>query len=583
MSEGKRGAAYLLVDVGHVLTHAVYIARVEGMARLVAVTEATTTRTAIEGGLLDGVRRATAALERLVGRQILDRAGEIRRPMSADGHGVDDVVVTTSLAPLLKVALVGLTRDYSLASALRAATLPYVSLTRVVSLEASEERWDAEDLEALAQQPPDALVLVGGADGGPVTPIREMAEALSTVYSLLPQERRPAIVYAGNVRAHKPLMAAFAGVVDVLPVANVRPAPGKENLGGLQSALGQLFYERLAAPEGLRRLGQWAGGEQQHDLDAVARTLRFVARRHGLERGVVAVDVGGSGSRALWVRPKQPALSWASPYGVGVGLGALRALGDPTTVVRWLQAPLSWAEVWDRLGNVEVRPGSVPETDEDWDLQQAAVREALGETWAGAVATWASYPGQEREPGEADLVVARGTAFDHARTPGQAALMLLDALQPCGLMRLAVDWASLLPGLSGLARLDPEAAVQVFDSDGLLELGTVVAPRGRLRRGARALRLRLIVGGEQRAEMDVPAGSIRRLPLGVNERGRLELYPARGLDLGLGHSGRAGAVEVRGGALGIIVDARGRPLDLPPGDGARRAALEAWQQEIEEP
>ncbi len=579
MVEGK-GEAYLLVDVGHVLTHAGYLARVEGTARLVAVAEASTTKTAVEGGLLDGVRRATANLELLVGRQILDRTGAVR-PRDAEGHGVAGVIVTTSLAPLLRVALVGLTEGLSLASAVRAATLPYVALERTVSL-GLQQRWRAEDIEALLQAPPDVLVLVGGADGGPVAPMREMAEMLSMAYSLLPPERRPAVVLAGNERAHKPLAAAFAGVIDVSTVGNVRPAPGKEDLGGLQRALAQRFEGRLSQPEGLRQLAQWADVTLRHDLDAMARTLRFMARRHDLARGVLGVDAGASGSRVLWVRPEGAALSWAAPYGSGAGLAALRELGDPTAVVRWMHHSLSWAEVWDRLSNVEVRPTGVPETDEDWDLQQAAVREALSRTWTQAAAAWAAWPGEDAAAGLADMVVARGTAFSHARTPGQAALVLLDALQPEGLVRLALDWTNILPGLSGLAAVDPEAAVQVFDHDGLMELGTLLAPRGTPRPGGRAMRLRLTVGGQVRADVDVPGGSIRRLPLGTNERGRLEIYPARGLDVGLGRHGRGGAVEVRGGALGIVADARGRPLKLPDDEEARRAALQAWQREIDE-
>jgi len=579
MVEGK-GEAYLLIDVGHVLTHAAYIARVEGTARLAAVAEVTTT-TAAEGGLLDGVRRATANLELLVGRQILDRAGEVRQPRDGDGHGVDGVVVTASLAPLLRVALVGLTCDFSLASAVRAATLPYVSLERTVSLEGPGDAWDAEDLEALVQEPPEVLVIVGGADGGPVAPIREMGETLSTAYSLLAASQRPAVVFAGNERACRPLEATFAGVVEVSAVANVRPSPEKENLGGLQGELAHLFYKRLGRSEGLRQLGTWAGSALRHDLDALARTLRFVACRHSLARGVLGVDAGGNGCRVLWVRPRGPALNWAAPFGLGSGLGALRQRRDPTAVVRWMCHPISWAEAWDRLSNIEVRPGGVPETEEDWDLQQAALREALGATWQGAVRAWAGYA-EGQAVGEADMIVARGTSFTHARTPGQAALMLLDALQPTGLVRLALDWANLLPGLSGLAERDAQAAVQVYDNDALLELGTLVAPRGVLRPGSRALRVRLTVAGEERAELDVPAGSIRRLPLGVNERGRLELYPARGLDVGLGRRGRGGVVEVRGGALGIIIDARGRPLGLPKDEEARRAALEAWQREIEQ-
>jgi len=582
MTDDNAGQAYLLIDVGHVLTHAAYVANVEGVARLVALTEASTTSRA-GGGLLEGVRRATANLELVVGRRLLDAAGEIRRPSDADGHGVDGVALTTSLVPSLRVVLAGLTRDLSLASAARAATTPYVTLVRTICLEMSVRRWESEDLEVLVEHPPDVVVLVGGVDGGPVAPIRDMGEMLSAAYSVLPEGMRPVVIFAGNERAHRSLIAALSGVIELRLVPNVRPAVHTENLAELRAALARLFQRQgIGGSEDLRLLGQWAGANVMYDLDAMARTLRFMTRRHGLSKGVLGVDLGGSGTRVLLVRPEGVALTWASPCGTGAGLAALRALGDPTAVVRWMHHPLSWAEVWDRLSNVEVRPTGVPQTDEDWDLQQASAREALSRTWIGARAAWASYPGDGQATGSADVILARGTALNHAQTPGQAALVLLDALEPAGLLRLALDWANLLPGLSALAQANARAAVEVLDNDGLLELGTLVAPSGSLKAGTEALKVRMLVQGETRADVTVPAGTIRRLPLGVNERARLELYPARGLHLEVGRRGHGVVAEVRGGTLGVIIDTRGRPLRLPDEETERCQALEAWQREIDE-
>ncbi len=584
MAGDGAGDTYLLIDVGHVLSHAAYVAEVEGTARLVALAEANTTSVSGYGKLLDGVRRATANLETLAGRRLLAPTGEVRRTSDGDGHGVDGVVLTTSLAPALRVALVGLTWDLSLGSALRAATVPYVTVVRTVCLESSQQRWETADLQALVEEPPEVVVLVGGVDGGPVAPIREMGEILSAAYALMPESRRPAVVFAGNERAHRPLIAAFAGVGQLHLVGNVRPDAQTENLGDLRAALAHLFrHQALSQPEELAALSQWAGEGLLYDLDAMARALRFLARRYGLARGVLGIDAGGNGSRVVLVRSEGAALTWASPYGTGAGLAELREVRDPTDVVRWMHHPLSWADVWDRLSNAEVRPGGVPQADEDWDLQQATVREVLHRTWADARQAWARSPGDGSAAApEFDVLVARGTTLNHAKTPGRAGLMLIDALQPAGLVRLTLDWANLLPGLAGLARLNPQAAVQVLDNDGLMELGTLIAPRGLLKRGADALNVRMMVQGELRAELTVPAGVIRRLPLGVNERARLEIHPARGMDLGLGWPGRGGVAEVRGGALGVIIDTRGRPLAIPAEEMERCETMEAWQREIDD-
>ena len=54
------------------------------------------------------------------------------------------------------------------------------------------------------------------------------------------------------------------------------------------------------------------------------------------------------------------------------------------------------------------------------------------------------------------------------------------------------------------------------------------------------------------------------------------MRPARHFDVGLGQPGRGAVAEVEGGALGIIVDARGRPLRLPKDDVQRRELLQQW-------
>jgi hypothetical protein len=59
----------------------------------------------------------------------------------------------------------------------------------------------------------------------------------------------------------------------------------------------------------------------------------------------------------------------------------------------------------------------------------------------------------------------------------------------------------------------------------------------------------------------------------------LSLFPAPTIDVGLGPGQHARASDpVEGGLLGLIVDARGRPLMLSPIDEERRERLRQWRQ-----
>jgi len=60
----------------------------------------------------------------------------------------------------------------------------------------------------------------------------------------------------------------------------------------------------------------------------------------------------------------------------------------------------------------------------------------------------------------------------------------------------------------------------------------------------------------------------------------LEIRPARHFDIGLGQPGRGALAEVEGGILGIIIDARGRPLRLPKDETQRQAHIRQWLEEL---
>jgi len=55
----------------------------------------------------------------------------------------------------------------------------------------------------------------------------------------------------------------------------------------------------------------------------------------------------------------------------------------------------------------------------------------------------------------------------------------------------------------------------------------------------------------------------------------LELVPTRGFDLGRG-AGKSIQVPFRPGAVGWMIDARGRPLHVAPEGERRRAQIDEW-------
>ena len=74
-------------------------------------------------------------------------------------------------------------------------------------------------------------------------------------------------------------------------------------------------------------------------------------------------------------------------------------------------------------------------------------------------------------------------------------------------------------------------------------------------------------------------GDLKLLPLGHGEKATVTVDPSRGFDLGAG-PGKRIAREVRGGSVGLILDARGRSFVLPEDRDTCRSAMTKWVESI---
>ena len=157
-------------------------------------------------------------------------------------------------------------------------------------------------------------------------------------------------------------------------------------------------------------------------------------------------------------------------------------------------------------------------------------------------------------------------------------MMLIDAFEPEGITRLAKDSIFMMPHLGVLASVHPRAAMEVFERDCLVYLGTCIAPKGRPKPGQ--LVCHYAFEGELQESGELRGGEVVRLRLGVGQTAQVILQPARGFDVGSG-PGKARSATVHGGTVGIIVDGRGRSLELPEDRAKCRELVVKWNRAID--
>jgi hypothetical protein len=269
-----------------------------------------------------------------------------------------------------------------------------------------------------------------------------------------------------------------------------------------------------------------------------------------------------------------------SDAGVGHSLASLLKAVPPEKFQRWLPFEMAPEDLYNRLLNKSLHPTSVPETQEDLLLAHAVARELLRLVMEQVREGWSLPPVGSMGQVQWNLIVGGGQSLTRAPQPGYAALVLLDGLEPWGVTSLALDVAGLATMLGAIATIQPMAAVEIAARDAFLNLGTVIAPMGHGTPGKSALKLKVNYADDHYVETEVAYGSMQVIALPPGEKATLEIRPGRHFDIGLGQPGRGALAEVEGGILGIIVDARGRPLRLLKDETRRQAQIGQWLGEL---
>jgi hypothetical protein len=234
-------------------------------------------------------------------------------------------------------------------------------------------------------------------------------------------------------------------------------------------------------------------------------------------------------------------------------------------IMRWLPMEIPEGVVQDYIYNKALHSRTIPVELDELYIEFALARELISLALENARRSWPGEDGRGSSLLPAmEPIIAVGSVLSHTPHPGYAALALLDALQPVGVSTLVLDPYGLAPGLGAIASLAPIVTVQVLGSGSFISLGTVIAPSGRGRLGRPMMRYELIKErtGERLAGQ-VKVGELVVLPLRPGEVGRMVVRPERGFGVGFGLGGRGGRLRVTGGAVGLILDCRGRPLRLP--------------------
>lgn len=580
----------LATDCGSTTTKAILIEKVDGEYRQTYRGEAPTTVEKPFANVTIGVTNSVTEIAELAGRQLTNEDGTIKQP-SNDNDGCDLYISTSSAGGGLQMMVAGVIAEMTAASAKRAALGAGAIVMDVIS--SNDKRRPHEQIQRIRELRPDMILISGGTDGGTTEKVVQLAELIAPAK---PQPRfgseyEMPIIYAGNKDASEEVEESLQeDWIDLAVVENLRPKLELENLGPARDKIHDVFLEHVMAhAPGYDMLMDWTDAPIMPTPGAVGDILQTIAKKESIN--VVGVDIGGATTDVFSVFDETFNRTVSANLGMSYSISNVCAEATMSSVLRWVHFDMDERQLRNRVKNKMIRPTTIPQSLESLIFEQAVAREALRLAYKQhkEFATTLKGVQQQRTVGDTfsqktagntivdnmklNLLVASGGVLSHAPNMNQTAMLLVDAFEPEGCTNLAKDSIFMMPHLGVLSAVHPEAAAQVFERDCLIYLGTCIAAKG-LGKEAKPC-FSWTLSGDVNDSGTCNFGDLELIEMGADQRATITCEPTKGFDLGAG-SGKKVSHEVRGGTVGLIIDARGRPLGLPEDRQQCQQTMKQW-------
>jgi hypothetical protein len=561
----------LVADIGSAYTRLVLIDLVEGQYRLIASSRARTTAEPPLNSVSLGLDHAAQNMTALIGREFMDPDGaRLFQIPEQRGSGVDLFLATSSAGRPLRVFLVGLTPEISVASGYRMLAGSYVTVTDMLCPD--DQRSEEEKINALLNGDPDLILIVGGTNAGADALVLDQVKLIEQALALIRRGTMPNVLFAGNETLRKAVKQLLEPYTEVFVSKNVRPNLKDEQLFPGQIELAVVFDEyRSRSPGGFAEAGRESNVGVVPTTQGYISVVRYMSELPQRGLGPLFIDVGSANSVIAASVRKQPLYRIRTDLGVGHhAVNTLETI-KPENVRRWLPFDITDDALWDYVYNKQLRPAAIPGTTEELMIEQALAREIVRLMVAESRESW--------DAGEGELlpdfrpITAAGAILTEAQHPGISAMILLDALQPVGAVELRLDPHNLVSALGVVAYVRPLVTVQALEAGGVINLGTAFCPLGQLRHGRDAMNVTIRQADGQVTKHTVKGGEIWMAPVLPGVSAEVTIRLKRGLMI---DGRRRLRRRVVAGAAGIVFDARGRPLVMPS-PRERIARFTEWQ------
>ena len=563
----------LIIDIGSAETTATLLQHFEDFYRLVAVGTSPSTMYAPTYDVWHGCVAAIREIERSSSRVIIGLDDRIIRPLNVHGEGVDYVVMTASAGPELKIVAAGLLEDVSVQSCRRLAASVGGQLVDEITLSMGSAVED--HLDRALKHRPEIVVMAGGTEGGASKAVLRTADLIRSVCQLLPDGRRPAVLYTGNQSIAPQVEESLKGLTEVISVANIRPTMDKEDLSAAQYALAEIMaYIRTKQVGGLDAVAQNSVVPILPTAYTFGRMIRFLSTITAKDRNPV-LGVSMDTDQTVFADARRGNLRLnVLPFGHGRGIERLLRQVSMNDVIRWIPADIPAVMVKDYIEQKILYPNAVPIDQESLLIEHAIVRVILNLSLSRTRTLF------DKRHNSYAQIVAAGNILTAGPTPMHSLQTILDGVQPNGVTQIMLDPHGLMSAMGAASAVDSAIPVHMLSSNVFPDLGTVISPFSEARYGDTILHARLIYAEGETLEFEVKKGEMKVLPLEPGQEAKLVMtgFPRTWITE-RPPSDRL-VMKVWGGLCGLVIDGRGRPIYLSKDDDERIQMQKIWRNQL---
>lgn len=561
---------YLAVEIGSKHTRAWLFDDASGSFELRECAKTLSSLKA-RGEVESGAHEAIRALQNKANLALF--AGGETKLNFGDG-GLSGAALTVSAGEPISTVLVGVSDTYSLATLNRLSGM--FGCNVVLAIHQQDELNATAQLSRMIASDADLFIVAGGTNRGAIKPLKAAVDNIRIIYENMPRQVKPQVVYAGNDSYAPDATAAFEGSFDAHIAGNIQPEMGVEDPSiAWKSMLRAWRQVRLSQMSGLSEVEELLQVKALPSAFAMGRVVRLLDQMNPRGKGVMTVDLGQLETRLM-----------AARGGTLAGLVEPFELSNPLIdmTYRFMSQPLEKASVEACLRNKRLLPDFIPLSIDDMAVEQAFMRARII-TALEELAIRNPDFGYKKERGliePYEPIILLGEAFCQCKHAGQTMMAALDGFQPHGVTTFVLDQAQLTPALGALAGVEPMVAVQVIDSGIYKNLGTTAAVDSPEKSGRMVLEVEVDESQPERRRLPVRKGELKRLETVSEDKTRLYLSPTANSDVGMGMRGLGGWLAVSNSEVGVVIDARGRPIEIESDADARMTQITEWSWELSE-